>query len=76
MKKVRKAIIPAAGLGNEIQLTDAIDTLNKTPRVFAHEFMGKGYDVGDKLGMVEANIEFSLKQSVLKDILKAYIKEW
>ena len=36
------------GAGNEIQLTDAIDTLNKTQRVFAHEFSGTRYDVGDK----------------------------
>lgn len=65
----------APGAGNEIQLTDAIDTLNKTQRVFAHEFKGKRYDVGDKLGMVEANIEFGLKHPEIKDALKAYIKE-
>lgn len=38
------------GAGNEVQLTDAIDTLNKTQRVFAREFKGKRYDVGDKFG--------------------------
>ncbi|MGX7352479.1 UTP-glucose-1-phosphate uridylyltransferase 1 [Enterococcus canis] len=65
----------APGAGNEIQLTDAIDTLNKTQRVFAHEFMGKRYDVGDKLGMVEANIEFGLKHPEIKDALKVYIKD-
>jgi len=37
------------GAGNEVQLTDAIDTLNKTQRVFAREFTGDRYDVGDKL---------------------------
>lgn len=62
------------GAGNEIQLTDAIDALNKTQRVFAHEFKGKRYDVGDKLGMVEANIEYGLKHPEIKDELRAYIK--
>ncbi|WP_449260267.1 UTP--glucose-1-phosphate uridylyltransferase GalU [Enterococcus casseliflavus] len=63
------------GAGNEIQLTDAIDSLNKIQRVFAHEFKGKRYDVGDKLGMVEANIEYGLKHPEIKDDLRAYIKD-
>lgn len=65
----------APGSGNEIQLTDAIDALNKTQRVFAHEFKGKRYDVADKLGMVEANIEYGLKHPEIKDELRAYIKD-
>lgn len=65
----------APGAGGEIQLTDAIDTLNQTQRVFAHEFKGKRYDVGDKLGMLEANIEFGLKHPDTKDGLKTYLKE-
>lgn len=63
------------GLGGEIQLTDAIDTLNKTQRVFAHEFTGKRYDVGNKMGMLEANIEYGLKHPEIKDALKVYLKE-
>jgi UTP--glucose-1-phosphate uridylyltransferase len=63
------------GLGGEVQLTDAIDTLNKTQRVFAHEFVGKRYDVGNKLGMLEANIEYGLKHPEIKDGLKEYLKE-
>ena len=62
------------GRGGEIQLTDAIDTLNKTQRVFALEFKGKRYDVGNKLGMLEANIEYGLKHPELKDELKEYLK--
>lgn len=62
------------GAGGEIQLTDAIDELNKTQRVFAHEFKGKRYDVGDKLGMLEANIEFGLKHPEIKNGLKEYLK--
>lgn len=64
-----------AGRGGEIQLTDAIDTLNKTQRVFAYEFKGKRYDVGNKLGMLEANIEYGLKHPELKDGLKKYLME-
>jgi len=62
------------GAGGEIQLTDAIDQLNKIQRVFSHEFKGKRYDVGDKLGMLEANIEFGLRHPDTKNALKAYLK--
>lgn len=62
------------GLGGEIQLTDAIDTLNKTQRVFAHEFKGKRYDVGNKMGMLEANIEYGLTHPEVKDELVEYLK--
>jgi len=41
----------------------------------AHTFQGTGHDVGDKLGMLEANIEYGLKHSDTKDGLKAYLKE-
>lgn len=62
------------GAGNEIQLTDAINSLNKIQRVFAHEFTGQRYDVGDKLGMLEANIEMGLKHPEIGEELKEYIK--
>src|SRR5699024_11073232 len=61
--------------GNEVQLTDAIDELNKTQRVFAHEFRGKRYDVGNKMGMLEANIQYGLKHPETKDQLKDYVIE-
>ena len=61
------------GAGGEIQLTDAIDTLNNYQRVFAHEFTGKRYDVGDKLGMLEANIEYGLQHPEIKVGLKEYL---
>ncbi|HIY58708.1 MAG TPA: UTP--glucose-1-phosphate uridylyltransferase GalU [Candidatus Tetragenococcus pullicola] len=63
------------GLGGEIQLTDAIDQLNKTQRVFAHQFNGKRYDVGNKLGMLEANIEYGLIHPEIKVGLRDYLKE-
>lgn len=63
------------GKGNEIQLTDAINTLNKTQRVFAHEYKGHRYDVGNKFGWIETNIEYGLKHPEIKDELREYIKD-
>lgn len=61
------------GKGNEIQLTDAIDTLNRTQRVFAHEFTGQRFDVGNKFGFVETTIEYGLTHPEVKDKLRSYI---
>lgn len=61
------------GAGGEIQLTDAIDTLNKTQRVFAHQFTGKRYDVGDKFGFMKTSIEYGLTHPEVKDNLKEFI---
>ena len=61
------------GAGNEIQLTDAIDTLNKTQRVFAHNFTGTRYDVGDKYGFMKTSIEYGLQHPQIKDDLKQFI---
>ena len=65
----------APGAGNEIQLTDAIDTLNKTQRVFAREFKGYRYDVGDKFGFMKTSIDYALKHPQVKDDLEQYIIE-
>lgn len=61
------------GAGGEIQLTDAIDTLNKTQRVFARQFKGKRYDVGDKFGFMKTSIEYGLQHPEVKDNLRNYI---
>lgn len=63
------------GQGNEIQLTDSIDRLNKIQRVFAHEFKGQRYDVGYKFGYLKTSIQFGLRHPEIKDELKDYIKE-
>lgn len=63
------------GKGNEIQLTDAIDSLNKRQHVYAHEFKGKRYDIGSKIGFLTTNIEYGLQHPQTKDDLAAYIKE-
>lgn len=61
------------GKGNEIQLTDAIDTLNKTQRVFALNFKGKRYDVGAKIGFLQTTLEYGLTLPEYKDELEEFI---
>ncbi|KAB7665171.1 UTP--glucose-1-phosphate uridylyltransferase GalU [Bacillus sp. B1-b2] len=63
------------GAGGEIQLTDAIEKLNKIQRVFAYQFEGNRYDVGEQLGFIQTTIEMALKRSDLKEPLSKYIKE-
>jgi len=62
------------GKGNEVQLTDAIDLLNTTQRVFAREFKGDRHDVGNKFGWLQTNIEYGLRHPEVKDQLRSYIK--
>ena len=63
------------GAGGEIQLTDAIDTLNQTQRVFAKRFDGKRFDVGDKFGFLTTSISYGLTHPEIKDKLKDYLVE-
>ncbi|MCM3194147.1 MULTISPECIES: UTP--glucose-1-phosphate uridylyltransferase GalU [Priestia] len=62
------------GTGGEIQLTDAIQQLNKIQRVFAYDFEGKRYDVGEKLGFIQTTLEFALERTDLKEELLSIIK--
>jgi UTP--glucose-1-phosphate uridylyltransferase len=61
------------GTGGEIQLTDAIQRLNKLQRVFAYDFEGVRYDVGEKLGFIKTTIEMALKRDELKGDLLEYL---
>lgn len=61
------------GAGGEIQLTDAIDNLNKTQRVFARKYTGTRYDVGDKFGFMKTSIEYGLTHPEVKYQLKEYL---
>jgi UTP--glucose-1-phosphate uridylyltransferase len=54
------------GAGGEIQLTDAIQQLNQIQRVFAYDFEGKRYDVGEKSGFVKTTIEFAMQDPTLR----------
>ena len=62
------------GVGGEVQLTDAIQMLNEEENVYAYDFEGKRYDVGETIGFVKTTIDFALK-SDLKDDLVPYLKE-
>jgi len=61
------------GSGGEIQLTDAIQQLNQIQRVFAYEFEGQRYDVGEKLGFIETTIEFALQHEDLREDLMKFM---
>lgn len=61
------------GAGGEIQLTDALKVLAKDRGMIAYEFDGKRYDVGDKLGFLQATVEFALKRDELKGDFLNYL---
>ncbi|MFE7063728.1 UTP--glucose-1-phosphate uridylyltransferase GalU [Sutcliffiella sp. NPDC057660] len=63
------------GAGGEIQLTDAIQQLNHIQRVFAFDFEGTRYDVGEKLGFVKTTIEFALRNPELRSELLPYLEK-
>ena len=85
----KRAIETSLGMGNEIQLTDAIRKLSlkkkalpkknytsytKKKDVYAYKFKGKRYDAGDKLGYVKAIIDFALEREDLKDEVMRYLE--
>ncbi len=61
------------GSGGEIQLTDAIQKLNNIQRVFAYDFEGVRYDVGEKAGFVKTTINFALEHDDIKDEIHNYL---
>ncbi|GAB1766420.1 UTP--glucose-1-phosphate uridylyltransferase GalU [Priestia sp. YIM B13446] len=63
------------GAGGEIQLTDAIQKLNEIQRVFAYDFEGKRYDVGEKLGFIQTSLEFALQHEDLREGLLTFMNE-
>lgn len=62
------------GAGGEIQLTDAISKLNVIEAVYAYNFSGTRYDVGEKLGFIKTTIEFALQRGELKHDLLEYLQ--
>ena len=65
----------APGAGNEIQLTDALKTLALKEKMLAYAFKGRRHDVGDKLGFLQATVEFALQRDELKDDFIAYLEQ-
>ena len=63
------------GAGGEIQLTDAMRTLARTVGMTGVDYTGKRYDMGDKLGILQATVEIALKNPTVGDAFRDYLKE-
>lgn len=61
------------GRGGEIQLTDALKKLSEQEPVYAYQFEGRRYDVGDKQGYLEATVDFALKRPDLREPFLRYL---
>ncbi|MDV3426558.1 MAG: UTP--glucose-1-phosphate uridylyltransferase GalU [Bacillota bacterium] len=61
------------GKGNEIQLTDALKTLMNKEAMYAYTFQGRRYDVGDKMGFLQATVEFALKRNDINRQFMEYL---
>ncbi len=62
------------GSGGEIQLTDGLRSLLAKQRILAYKFKGKRHDAGDKLGFLQATVEFALKNKELGPAFLSYLK--
>lgn len=62
------------GVGGEIQLTDGLKKLCELEKVYAYIFEGRRYDVGSKIGFLEATVDFALKREDLRDSFKNYLR--
>jgi len=63
------------GIGGEIQLTDALDTLRKERGLYAYQFKGRRFDAGDKLGYLQATVHLALDHPELGPAFRKYLKE-
>lgn len=63
------------GKGGEIQLTDSLQELNKRNSLLAYRFEGRRHDAGDKLGFIEATIDFALEREDLGESVRRYMLE-
>jgi UTP--glucose-1-phosphate uridylyltransferase len=62
------------GSGGEIQLTDGLKHVLRSRPIYGYRFEGKRYDAGDKLGFLQATVEFALKRHDLGEAFRAYLK--
>lgn len=63
------------GKNGELQLTDALKKLIELQPIYAYNFSGKRYDIGDKLGFLKANVDFALKNKDLSEGFLLYLKQ-
>lgn len=62
------------GAGGEIQLTDSLRRLAKDEAIYAYDFIGKRYDVGNKMGFLQATVESALRRDEIKDEFVEYLQ--
>ena len=62
------------GRGGEIQLTDALKVLAQEQAMYAYDFVGRRYDVGDKEGYLEATVEYALRRPELREQFLGYLQ--
>ena len=62
------------GKNGEVQLTDALRMLSKKEAMYAYDFDGVRYDVGDKLGFLKATVEYALRKEELRDEFIEYLR--
>ena len=65
----------APGKGGEIQLTDGLHKLGMFQEIMAYDFKGRRYDVGDKLGFIQATVEYALLNKEISPELKVYLQK-
>lgn len=63
-------------INNELQIADSINLLCALQKIYAYTFKGIRYDIGDKLGYIQAIIDFALKNNELKNDVSAYLKKF
>ena len=63
------------GVNNELQIADSIKILKQSQKVYASGFSGKRYDIGDKLGYVQAIIDFALENEDIGRDVREYVKK-
>lgn len=63
------------GKGGEIQLTDALKELAIKENMYAYDFIGRRYDVGDKEGFLEATVEYALRRPDISVGFRSYLKK-
>jgi len=64
------------GLNDEIQLTDALNLLRREEHIYAYEFQGKRYDLGNKMGWLKTLLDFALQRDEFREEILSYIKDY
>jgi len=63
------------GLNDELQIADSLSILREKENIYAFEFIGRRYDIGDKFGYIEAIIDFSLENKEIGDKVRDYLSK-